>query len=51
MVYKIKNGTRYFFPNEGFSFNLDIIENLVDMFYKNYGDVYRGVISNDIIKN
>ena len=46
-----KNGTRYFFPNEGFSFNLDIIENLVDMFYKNYGDVYRSVISNDIIKN
>lgn len=34
-----KNGGTYFFPNEGWKFNHERIEYLVDQFYKNYGDV------------
>ena len=35
----LKNGGTYFFSNQGYIFNRERIEYLVDEFYKNYGDV------------
>lgn len=34
-----KNGNTYFYPNEGFKFDHDRINNLVESFYRNYSDV------------
>ena len=45
-----KNGSRYFFPKKGFLFNLNLIEDLVDRFYINYGDLYRNPIITDDIR-
>ena len=42
-----KNANEYFFPDKGFSFNMNKIENLVENFYKNYGDVYRNFVDNN----
>ena len=45
-----KDGGDYFFHKKGFSFDLNIIENLVEKFYKNYGDVYRNFSNKDELK-